>query len=159
MAHTTGWVVFQSRNRIDERVEGAEEMIEDDPECADDYEADIMTLRRRGARLRSSQSMRGFGSTKGVATRSPPTRGWGWLRPAAYGSGPSACPTGLDTTGAVPDLLDRCRRGDPLPALAAGRSRWYRGGRDATDEAHQLMGPPTPSSGCHRGPCSPPVPN
>jgi hypothetical protein len=126
-------------SRIDDRIAGAEEMIEDDPECAEDYEADIVSLRRLDAGLKEFLVDEGIRLDEGRGRTIPTDTGLGVVPPGGVREWAERMPAGLDTSGTVPDLLDRCRRGDPLPALAAGRSRWYWGGREATDEAHQVM--------------------
>jgi hypothetical protein len=112
-------------SRIDDRIAGAEEMIEDDPECAEDYEADIVSLRRLDAGLKEFLVDEGIRLDEGRGRTIPTDTGLGVVPPGGVREWAERMPAGLDISGTVPDLLDRCRRGDPLPALAAGRSRWY----------------------------------
>ena len=132
--------------RIDERIEGAEEMIEDDPEYAADYEADIMSLRRLGAGLEAFLVDERIRVDEGAWPHDPNrhgARGGSARRRAGVGRAHARRPRHIRDRAGPPGPVPArrsppCARGGAIP-LVLGRSRRHRRGASAD-------GPPTPSS-------------
>lgn len=132
--------------RVKDGIEGAEEMIEDDPEYADDYREDVGKLEafrdvltrfvaERGVR-RDERRPSGLRSDTGLSLVLPA----GALAPGRL---VGAHELAADPEGApelIRSLIADCASGSPVPALHLGRSLYYWGGATWSSAAHGLLG-------------------
>jgi hypothetical protein len=124
---------------VGQMISGTEENLVDDPAEADHYQAELDGLRRFDARLRSFIAAEGIKIDEGRGPTIPSDTGLGIVVPGGDRGWEEAKDRALDVAAPVEELVDRCRQGDPVPALAAGRSRWYWGGQQRSADAFVLL--------------------